>query len=465
MCQRAVDAQRKWCNSFNPSANSPEAKRAAQMIGRVRDSILAHCEVSSASHHLIFNSGASEGNCFVIRSCVRSLKRRLAVRNSDSLPHVVVSAVEHNSIMSCVRGLVADGEINVSYVQPNIYGTIDPRDVVAQIRPTTCLVSIMFANNEIPAVNNIAKIVREVNTYCAMRAARSTSGTNRVAPQRIPVHTDAVQLFGKAWCNIALLGVQALTASAHKFYGPKSMGLLIMSKEFTDGYKLTAEIAGSQQDGLRGGTENVAGIAAVGAALKAAFSRRISKNGKLWSLRHRLEGKIREKYTVVPYVNYIGRRHALATSGQPSDVMHEDLEIVFLGPVAGETKESARFVLNNTMLLAICKNRGKPFCNVKLIAYCAKNHVSVSVGSACNTHSDHASHVLDAIGAPPVVKRGVMRVSFGDGNTMEEVDRFMPILERGIALQCCDLRGLRPVNSSALSRGGERGEQGERGER
>lgn len=382
------------------------------MIDAARDSILAHCGVNSATHELIFNSGASEGNCYIIRSCVRTLKRRLAERGCDSIPHIIVSAIEHNSIMSCVRDLVADGEIEASFVQPSMYGTIAPADVISLIRPTTCLISIMHANNEIPVVNNITAIVNAVNRNKRTR--------------HIPVHTDAVQVFGKVRCNIKTLGVQALTASAHKFYGPKSVGILIMSKHLVKGYGLTAEIAGSQQSGLRGGTENVAGIAAFEAALKAAFTSRSKKNAKLWALRQRLLERLADVYTMAPYTSYTG------VNGENG---HEDLELVSLGPRMSE----AQYILRNTLLLAICKNRGKPFCNVDLVKYLDKRGISVAVGSACNTHSQHASHVLDAIGAPDVVKRGVIRISFGDHNTMGEINRFLPALRQGIAAQCNDI--------------------------
>ena len=115
--------------------------------------------------------------------------------------------------------------------------------------------------------------------------------------------------------------------------------------------------------------------------------------------------------------------------------MRSDLELISLGPP--NNKKS--FILPNTVLLAVCKNRGKPFCNVQLKKDLDKKGFVISIGSACNTKSTKSSHVMDAIGAPPVVKRGVIRISFGDKNTIKEVDNFVTALKVSILNQCKDL--------------------------
>jgi cysteine desulfurase len=416
LCQNARKAFCDYIDCFNPSSHSKFAKPAQKVIERTTDNILAHCGVSTATHTIIYTSGATESNCTIIRMCVKSYKKRLKSKNITAKPHVIVSSLEHHSILACVEDLLDSKEIDVSYVQPSVYGVITKDSVEAEIKPTTCLVSIMYAGNEMPAINNIKEIGRMLRT------------------KRIPLHSDCVQIFGKFRFNIAEHNIDALSASAHKFYGPKGVGLLIINNELIGGYKFTAEINGTQQHALRGGTENVAGIASVGAALEFAFRNRHEKNQKLYELRTYCLAQLSEKMKMVNSLYYLCDRNDLILQKIP-DHKKEPLEIISLGPPNDKT----RYVLPNTLLLAVCKNIGKPFCNGVLKDYLDSKNIIVSVGSACNTSSDKASHVLTAINAPPVVKRGVIRVSFSDYTTKSDIDTFIAEYCNGIKKQCADL--------------------------
>ena len=218
-----------WLGCYNASSDSKIAKPAKQQLESAKDAILAHCSVSSASHTAIFTSGATESNCLIIKSCVKSYKRKLIERGSELKPHLITSALEHHSILECLHDLETCGDVDVTYVEPTIYGNILPSDVRDAITPTTCLITIMFANNEIPVINNLSEI-------------------GSIAHEKhIPVHSDCVQIFGKYKINMDTHNLDALSASAHKFYGPKGVGLLIISNKLIEGYGLTAEIHGSQQ--------------------------------------------------------------------------------------------------------------------------------------------------------------------------------------------------------------------------
>jgi len=243
------------------------------------------------------------------------------------------------------------------------------------------------------------------------------------------MHSDCVQIFGKYKINIKRDNIDALSASAHKFYGPKGVGLLIVANTLIDGYGLTGEINGSQQKGLRGGTENVAGIASMLVALKHSFTRRKDKNEKLYKMRLRVLERLAKHFEFNEFANYVYN---------DQDQEKKDLELVSLGP----PEDKRGFILPNTVLLSICKNRGRPFCNVDLKRYLDKRGYVVSVGSACSTSSAKASHVLNSIGATPVIKRGVIRISFGDQNTMNEVNKFASELVKAIKSQCGDLEDL-----------------------
>ena len=254
ICDKARKEANDWAACYNASSDSRIAKPIRTLLDKSTNWILTHCKVNTSTHTIIFTSGATESNCFIIKACVRAYRKKLIERGSELLPHLIISALEHHSIMECAKDLLVDNAIEVSYVAPTIYGNILPADVEKEIKPNTCLISIMYANNEIPIINNI----REIGKIAHER--------------RIPMHSDCVQIFGKYQINMNTDNIDALSASAHKFYGPKGVGLLIVSNELISGYALTAEISGSQQHSLRGGTENIPGIASMLVALQYALS-------------------------------------------------------------------------------------------------------------------------------------------------------------------------------------------------
>jgi cysteine desulfurase len=414
MCSAAVKVQDQWSQCYNASSDSKISKPARAMIEKARDLILHRCKVSSATHTAIFTSGATESNCFVIRACVKAYKKKLAEKNSYLRPHLILSAIEHHSSMECAKDLVECGDADVSYITPTIYGNILAEDVEEAIKPNTCLISIMYANNEIPTISNITEIGEIAHQH------------------RIPLHSDCVQIFGKMSIDIMKDNIDALSASAHKFYGPKGVGLVILNNNLIEGYKLTAEINGSQQGGLRGGTENVSAIASMLTAYQYAHTERAKKNAKLISLRNHLLDKLAKYYPFVEYDKFVyPEEYKKETTDEEEPGEEPPIEFVSLGP----PREATNFILPNTVLLAICKERGKPLCNVELKKFLDQHGYTVSIGSACLTKSDKASHVLSAIGAPPIVKRGVIRISFSDQTTISDVNGFVAMLIQGIKKQ------------------------------
>lgn len=422
-----------WLPCFNVSTDSKVAEPAKKAFDKAVDVILAHCGVNIATHTALFTSGATESNCLIIRSCVKAYKKKLAEKDTDLLPHIITSAIEHSSIMECIKDLYDCGDIDVTHIKPTIYGNVLPEDVESAIRPNTCLISIMFANNEIPVINNI-KAISDV-----------------AKKNRVPLHSDCVQVFGKYKIDIKKHGIDALSASAHKFYGPKGVGVLIVNNQLINGYGLTGEISGTQQSGLRGGTINISAIVSMMEAVNHAFSRRKQKNQKLLGLRNALLEKLRSHYTFAEYEDYLYSYEERKQKFRKKDQVerspeaqkqyedndgHEDLELISMGP----PEDKASFILPNTVLLCICKNRGRPFCNVDLKHYLDNKGIVVSIGSACATSSKKASHVLNAINAPDVVKRGVIRISFGDDNTVKDVDIFVKELQNAIDRQCKDFK-------------------------
>lgn len=400
-----------WLDCLNPSTDSKYALKVREAITNTSDEILKHCGVSSSTHTVIFTSGATESNCFIIRSVVKAFRKKLVESNIQLLPHIITSATEHTSIMECLADLESTFDIEVSYITPTIYGNILPRDVEDAIKPTTCLITVMFANNEIPIINDIEQIVAIARSKKPM----------------VPVHSDCVQIFGKYPVDLKKIPISAISASAHKFNGPKGVGLVIIENSLIEGYNLTAEISGTQQHKLRGGTENVAGIMALGAALKTTFVSRDKKNAHLLELREALIEKLQKSYKFGDFAEYAADPDA---DGRPP------LELVLLGP----PQDAIGHISPHLILLSIVKNIGKPFCNGILKKDLDDRGVVISIGSACKTSSDKASHVLTAIGAPPVIKRGVIRISFGDENTISEVNQFVKDFIECVGKQIQDIQ-------------------------
>jgi cysteine desulfurase len=388
ICDDAAKEYAARLKCYNPAADSASAKSAQSMIKKAKKYVQTLCNADK--YEVIFTSGASESNCYILRSTVSSYARILKAK-----PHLVVSAIEHHSILECCHSLELCKTAEVTYVQPNIYGVISPESVSAAIKKNTCLVSIMYANNEIGSVNNIPAISKVVRG------------------RKVAFHSDCVQMFGRYRLNLEKTGLDAISASFHKLYGPKGIGLLLIKKTFIKGYDLQGLINGSQQNGLRGGTENMPAIASAYSAMKWNFRNRQVKNKKLQAMCDN---------TIATLSKHIKQgEYKLYTSSANTPVMDlPPFEMVVLGP--DRSKKGYR--IPNTLLIAFVKNTGKAFCNVNFKKALEKEGIIVSISSACLTSSTNASHVLTAIGASKSIKTGVIRVSFSDYNSQRDVVRF-----------------------------------------
>lgn len=496
ICKDARDVMMAWQECYNPSSDSKISKSARAIMIKAKEYILRHCGLTEESHYALFTSGATESNCTILRATIDAYRKMRGV-----IPHIITSAVEHHSILECLHIMKDNDLVEYTLVQPTPEGSIKPRLVEAAIQPNTCLITIIYANNELGTINNVKAIGEIAHKHS------------------IPMHTDAVQLFGKTRIFMDSINVDAMSVSFHKLYGPKGIGLLLVSKKLIEGYQIHAIIAGSQQNGLRGGTENVPSIAASLTALQWVFKNREKKNKHLKAMRTYVIDALSKEWNRVPYLDFItvcnikepfksilytdnlnntkqekktkvdivsdiGVVNGGTLGSNISDTLntqHQQFEqeqnreqkqdidtdeaeeempvgathqgslrgtpvrpkpiFVILGP---HESELTRY-LPNTILIAIVNPQELPaystrigieqFCNVKLKKALDKANVVVSIASACLTASDKASHVLTAIGAPSFIKRGVIRISFGDQNTMEQVKDFVEKLKQAVYKQ------------------------------
>lgn len=400
-CQKSIEETYKWMKiCANPSSTNKDSIKAKKLIDSGKEYILKHCGTTSKKYTVIFTSGGSESNSFILRSSVSSYYKFKKVK-----PHIIISSIEHNSILSCCNQLLNNDCIELTKIDPNVYGQIEPKKVEESIKSNTCLISIMFSNNEIGSINNIKKIGGIAHS------------------NNIPMHTDAVHSFGKYKFNLPKNNIDAISVSFHKFYAPKGIGMIIINNTFINGYNLESIINGTQQDGLRGGTENVASISGAIVGMKCNFINRIEKNKKLLKYRNYILENLNNYIEVVYYDIYINNLKKYNCI---------DFLIVVFGP-----RKSNEYV-ENTLLISIVSNN-KKICNSIIKKDLEKNGIIVSIGSACSTSSSKASHVLKALHTTDIINRGTIRISFGDNNTTTQVRQLIPTL-----IKCIDLQA--PIN-------------------
>jgi cysteine desulfurase len=354
-----------------------------------------------ANHEIVFTSGASESNALV---CCGIINRALCQSSmsgsgmSARTIHIVSSAIEHKSIMYLLRDMVArdPAHIEVSYVLPDASGHIVPAEFARAIRPNTVLATCMLANNEAGAINDVAGISRAIK---------------RVNP-RVFFHSDIVQGFGKIPIHLTQLGIDGASVSFHKLHAPVGAGVAMISRANVQG--LCPIMFGTQNSGMRGGTENAPAIAAAFAATRMAFDTMERDIAHSLSLKEYLMAQLRKRAPCVTLDEYAEHER----SGRPKLAM----QLVFVGDT---TVGDPRRYLPNTLMIAVAKHIGPPACNAKIKEKLEEAQIIVSVGSACNTSSKEHSHVLRAMNMPSLLMDGAIRVSTSRYTTVQEIDLFV----------------------------------------
>ena len=352
----------------NPSSLYRFGNHAKRAIEQARKEV---ADVLGAEpFEIIFTGGGTEADNWV-KEIMRSLKAR-------GKNHFITSAVEHHALLHSAQRLQKEG-FEVTFIPVDREGQIDPEQVRAAIRPETGLVSIMFANNEIGTIYPI----KEIGAICRQAG--------------VLFHTDAVQAAGHLPINVKEMNIDLLSLSAHKFHGPKGVGAFYCRR----GIPLPSLIdGGAQERGKRAGTENVAGIVGLGAALRLANEEMSEASARVSAMRDRLIDGILQ---TVPMCRLNGPRH---------NRLPGNCNISFLG-IEGES------------LLLRLDLAG----------------IAASSGSACASSSLDPSHVLLAIGLPHEVAHGSVRLSLSDYNTEEDVDYILEKLPEIVST----LRSMSPL--------------------
>jgi cysteine desulfurase len=305
---------------------------------------------------IVFTSGGTESDNTSIKG----------VALNRGKGHIITSTIEHPAVLKVVEWLAKRG-FDATYVGVGSDGLVDPEDVRKALRPDTIIVSLMHANNEVGTIQPIAEVA-------ALARERG-----------IVFHTDAVQTVGKLPIDVKKLGIDLLSMSAHKIYGPKGVGILYIKK----GTKFDPCVHGGHQEwGKRGGTENVAGIVGLAKAVEIAGAEMAEEGARVKRLRDRLEAGLKERI---------------------SDMLlngHRDKRLFSTASVC------IKYVEGEAMLLNLDMRHG----------------IAASSGSACTSGSLEPSHVLLAMGLPAEIAHGSLRLSLGRGTTQEEIDQVIAAL-------------------------------------
>lgn len=339
----------------NPSSIYSRAKEVKKAIEEAREKVARL--IGAKPKEVIFTGGGSEADNHAIKGVAFALR--------EKGNHIITSAIEHHAVLHTCQFLEKMG-FEVTYLPVDRYGIVEPEVLKKAIREDTILVSIMMANNEIGTIEPIKELAE-------------------IAHERgVLFHTDAVQAVGKIPVNVKELGVDMLSLSAHKFYGPKGVGGLYVRWRV----KIPSLIhGGGQERGKRAGTENVAGIVGAGKAAEIAMEEMDEEERKIRPLRDKLEKEL------------VGRIPQVIVNGHPEKRLYNTLNICVKG-IEGEG----------------------------MLALLDMNGISASSGSACTSGSLEPSHVLLAIGLPHEIAHGSLRFSLGKYNTEEDVDKVIEVL-------------------------------------
>ncbi len=354
MSRQALEAMLPYLTEEygNPSSLHTVGQRAAEALERARGELAEM--LGATSRELYFTSGGSESDNQALMTAARWGEKK-------GKKHIVSTAFEHHAVLHPLQRLAKEG-FDVTFLDVHENGLVSAEEVRQAIRPDTCLVSVMYANNEIGTVQPIA----EIGEVCRERG--------------VLFHTDAVQAAGHLPIDVQKQKIDLLSLSAHKFHGPKGVGLLYCRK----GIPLQPLLeGGAQERGKRAGTENVAGIVAMAVALREAVERMEANEKYVRALRDRLIAGLEK----IPHAALNGDRNARL----PGNV-----NFCFEG-IEGES------------LLLLLDLKG----------------ICASSGSACTSGSLEPSHVLLAIGRPHEVAHGSLRLTLDVENTEEDIDTLL----------------------------------------
>jgi cysteine desulfurase len=359
----------------NASSVHSFGQRARAAVAHARQAVAAL--IGARPTEIVFTSGGTESDNAAILGILGG-----APSTSPATAHIITTAIEHDAVLHTCRALERRGSASVTCVPVASDGRVDPDDVRRALRPETILISVMHANNELGTLQPLQEI-------------------SRVAAEAgVRFHTDAVQSVGKAPVDVNILGVDMLSLSAHKFYGPKGVGALFVRKGLTLEPLLHG---GHNERERRAGTENVAGIVGLGEAAELAQQRLAEDATRLSALRDRLEQGL---LTRVPQARVNGGSAGVTAGVGAASRVPNTSNMIFPG-------------IDAEALVIALDLQG----------------IACSAGAACSSGAADPSHVLAAIGLSQTEARASVRLSLGRNNTDDDISQALEIIPAAVQRQ------------------------------
>ncbi|CAI5775329.1 selenocysteine lyase isoform X1 [Podarcis lilfordi] len=381
----------------NPSSSYTEGRRAKNIIDGARESLARM--VGGRPQDIVFTSGGTEANNLVIHTAVKHFKesnkqssdgpREDKQKTLGLCPHLITSCIEHDSVRLPVEHLVKEHEAEATFLPVSkVTGQVEVDEVVAAIRPTTCLVSIMLANNETGVIMPVSELSQRIQ---ALNRKRTASGLPRIL-----VHTDAAQMIGKGQVDVQDLGVDYLTIVGHKFYAPRIGALYVRGPGVTTPLHPML-FGGGQERNFRPGTENTPMIAGLGKAADL-----VSRHCEVYEAHMR---KVRD---------YLEER---------LEAVFEEQGVYFNCRLKGSRR------LCNTCNFSVM---GSGLKGRLVLSHCRT--LLASVGAACHSEKgDRPSAILLSCGIPYDVAQNALRLSVGRATSKEDVDLIVEDLKQAVA--------------------------------
>jgi cysteine desulfurase len=408
MSQPALDALVAWCNRGSPGGAHAGARAARRMLAAFRREIAAECgfELEGPdAYDIIFTAGAADGSCLLLEGAVRAYAAR-----TRRQPHVLMSAAEHEAVQACCRRLVAERLCQLTILPVARagaeLGSVAAADLAAALRPNTCLASVLAADGETGALNDLRAL-----------AAAARRG-------RVPFHTDAAQLFGRGALRPAALGLDAFTASFHRLGGAPGVGVLVVRRALVDGYGLGpgANGAGALVGAPRG-APNLPGLGACLAAFRLASGARAKYAERARRLRDAIQAALAARVPCFHVDDHPADRPPSIDGGStPPGPAHAGSAAARRAIAAAEAggepaifwvmPAEPRRVLPNTLLLAV---RRPGFSAAAARAVLEERGVTVGVGGARAA----------ALGVPAALRGGLVRLSLAGDTTADEARAFV----------------------------------------
>jgi len=355
----------------NPSSIHTFGQEAMEAVDKARQQVADF--LGCGAGEIIFTSGATESNNLAIKGIIKATKNE-KLKTKNFVPHIITSAIEHHCVLNTGKVVQREGS-ETTFLKVDKDGLVNLEDMKKAIKENTILVSIMYANNEVGTIEPIAEIgeiIKEINIE---------REKNKLP--KIYFHTDAVQAANYLDCDVNKLGVDLLSLSGHKIYGPKGIGILYIRR----GTKIKSiQQGGEQEYNLRAGTHNVPGIVGIGKAISLIPKHR----KKMEDIRKLRDYLIDEILKNIPNTKLNGSREFR---------LPHNANFSFQG-VEGES------------ILMLLDQEG----------------IAVSTGSACSSASLEPSHVLSAMGIPPEIAHASVRFTLGKDTTKEEIDFVLKVL-------------------------------------